>query len=457
MYYLNSRWYDSQNARFISEDTHRGYHPGDALSLNMYTYVRNNPMTRVDPSGHCDMCSFHYGDYAGYGNYSDGRYRGTGCITRDQIDTMKFYYWDAYYSWNGWNYNETDAQWRVNAMAFEATGFIGQAWDAAYNAVNGVDYQNTIMLRPDLIYTLGAQNNSLYTQSTGKWTASDGTLHYVTKSTAVFKNSGEILKSSKLIPTALAGIPLPQNLSIKSVHERNVRELQSVIRDVNAIYNSPTLLQKIHNGFLNVLDGFGEFSIGTFAGIGESFTFGMTNSIPYIRDKQGNIYYIGKAFGNTVANVASKVIGQKAGSAAIGGTIGSGGTLAAVLVPAGAAAVVYCESVSVASIAFASSNFGKVDFGKSGGSGNNRGVGGKGWEGDKAWKNNVDQVKKGGTIENFNGNVASEAEARRLIEQSGGTINRVEGAHPKGGVSNHNYPHINYTTSSGVKGTIKIK
>ena len=91
------------------------------------------------------------------------------------------------------------------------------------------------------------------------------------------------------------------------------------------------------------------------------------------------------------------------------------------------------------------------------GSGNNRGVGGKGWEGDQTWRSNVEQTKSGGTIENFNGNVPTEAEARRLIEQSGGTINRVEGPHPAGGISDHTYPHINYTTSSGVKGTIRIQ
>ena len=64
LYYVLSRWYDSQNARFISEDTHRGYHPGDALSLNLYTYVRNNPMTKIDPWGYCADCNWWLNDWS---------------------------------------------------------------------------------------------------------------------------------------------------------------------------------------------------------------------------------------------------------------------------------------------------------------------------------------------------------------------------------------------------------
>ena len=51
LYYLNSRYYDSLTARFLSEDTYRGQ-LNDPLSLNLYTYCENNPIRYIDPDGH---------------------------------------------------------------------------------------------------------------------------------------------------------------------------------------------------------------------------------------------------------------------------------------------------------------------------------------------------------------------------------------------------------------------
>jgi RHS repeat-associated protein len=51
LYYLNARFYDPELARFMQEDTYRG-DPGDPLSLNLYTYVCNNPLVYWDPTGH---------------------------------------------------------------------------------------------------------------------------------------------------------------------------------------------------------------------------------------------------------------------------------------------------------------------------------------------------------------------------------------------------------------------
>ncbi|MCR8843766.1 hypothetical protein NQ117_08705 [Paenibacillus sp. SC116] len=49
--YLRARWYDPSMGRFISEDTYEG-EPDNPLSLNLYTYVANNPLGYIDPSGH---------------------------------------------------------------------------------------------------------------------------------------------------------------------------------------------------------------------------------------------------------------------------------------------------------------------------------------------------------------------------------------------------------------------
>ena len=44
LYYFNARWYDQSIGRFISEDPIKD-------GLNWYTYVGNNPLTRIDQSG----------------------------------------------------------------------------------------------------------------------------------------------------------------------------------------------------------------------------------------------------------------------------------------------------------------------------------------------------------------------------------------------------------------------
>ena len=51
LYYLNARFYDPETARFIQQDSYSGdiYDP---LSLNLYTYSNNNPISYYDPTGH---------------------------------------------------------------------------------------------------------------------------------------------------------------------------------------------------------------------------------------------------------------------------------------------------------------------------------------------------------------------------------------------------------------------
>lgn len=49
--YLRARWYQPTMGRFINEDTYEGK-LNNPLSLNLYTYVENNPLIYVDPTGH---------------------------------------------------------------------------------------------------------------------------------------------------------------------------------------------------------------------------------------------------------------------------------------------------------------------------------------------------------------------------------------------------------------------
>ncbi|MCM1270959.1 MAG: hypothetical protein NC247_10115 [Ruminococcus flavefaciens] len=57
--YLRARYYNPTTGRFISRDSFAGRR-SDPLSLNRYTYCRNNPVRYVDPSGHdaVDAASF---------------------------------------------------------------------------------------------------------------------------------------------------------------------------------------------------------------------------------------------------------------------------------------------------------------------------------------------------------------------------------------------------------------
>ncbi|QTH45393.1 S8 family serine peptidase [Cohnella sp. LGH] len=53
-YYLNARYYDPKLARFLTEDTYRGQ-ANDPLSLNLYTYVHNEPIMYWDPTGYAEV------------------------------------------------------------------------------------------------------------------------------------------------------------------------------------------------------------------------------------------------------------------------------------------------------------------------------------------------------------------------------------------------------------------
>jgi len=69
LYNYNARLYDPVLGRFISPDS-IVQAPEDPQSLNHYSYVRNNPLKYIDPTGNQDEDSydFSYSDYFGYYN-----------------------------------------------------------------------------------------------------------------------------------------------------------------------------------------------------------------------------------------------------------------------------------------------------------------------------------------------------------------------------------------------------
>ena len=51
-----ARLYWPQIGRFVSADSYKG-DPSNPASLNLYSYVHNNPYKYTDPTGHCPMCA----------------------------------------------------------------------------------------------------------------------------------------------------------------------------------------------------------------------------------------------------------------------------------------------------------------------------------------------------------------------------------------------------------------
>lgn len=84
---------------------------------------------------------------------------------------------------------------------------------------------------------------------------------------------------------------------------------------------------------------------------------------------------------------------------------------------------------------------------------NERGVGGKGWKGDKTWRENVNTVQDGGTITELSGGVPTQNQGIELIHQAGGEVIRIEDAHLP--PNPHTFPHINYIVGK-IKGTLQI-
>ena len=100
LYYMNARYYDPANGRFISQDTYRGSidNPGQ---WHLYAYCANNPINYVDPSGHARKYSKFY-----------------VCLFRSYTDKKVEVY--LYFKSN-WRYVNSVKYFRISVM--EATGW----------------------------------------------------------------------------------------------------------------------------------------------------------------------------------------------------------------------------------------------------------------------------------------------------------------------------------------------
>jgi len=109
-YYLWARYYDPKVGRFISEDTYKGA-VDNPLTLNRYTYVHNNPINNIDPTGNYCVSADGKNAYGGGCNNLTSKYLGdditggpiisngklTGYISINGPGTLdKTNYWDSY-------------------------------------------------------------------------------------------------------------------------------------------------------------------------------------------------------------------------------------------------------------------------------------------------------------------------------------------------------------------------
>ncbi len=91
--YFGARYFASTMGRFMSPDDGSGQDITNPQSLNMYSYVQNNPLTNTDPDGH--TCQTNSSD----GNVYDDM-DGNGCSTVDQQDAERLQNGD--YDANAW-------------------------------------------------------------------------------------------------------------------------------------------------------------------------------------------------------------------------------------------------------------------------------------------------------------------------------------------------------------------
>lgn len=61
LYYVTTRYYDSEIGRFISPDSTDYLDPTTINGLNLYAYCENDPVNKYDPNGHFAITSFLIG------------------------------------------------------------------------------------------------------------------------------------------------------------------------------------------------------------------------------------------------------------------------------------------------------------------------------------------------------------------------------------------------------------
>jgi RHS repeat-associated protein len=166
--YLRSRWYDPSLGRFIQEDTYQG-DTRNPLSLNLFTYVENNPLTNVDPSGHycvsADGNWAHGGECDSAGSIylgDDSAWQGREIIHHGVVTGQLGTYGPSMpYSGNYWN-NHTD-----DKMIFKEHS-LGYTIDSVYGNAHSIPFWDDPMF---YIADFGAAVGKGLAKAVGKFIA----------------------------------------------------------------------------------------------------------------------------------------------------------------------------------------------------------------------------------------------------------------------------------------------
>ncbi|WP_027399773.1 RHS repeat-associated core domain-containing protein [Anaerovorax odorimutans] len=152
-YYLRARHYDPQVGRFIQEDTYRGD------GLNLYTYVANNPLKYVDPSGYSkcanNSSSSRYDKYSNLiaysGNVGDFRAMEAGRYTLS-LEKYKYIKDPAGQVYCAWN--DTIPSNRIDILKLKNSGFFGMEFYTrlSYLESKGIDVTKLEVQELDQIY-----------------------------------------------------------------------------------------------------------------------------------------------------------------------------------------------------------------------------------------------------------------------------------------------------------------
>lgn len=145
--YLRARWYDPSMGRFITKDTYEGQLT-NPLSQNLYTYVHNNPLSNIDPSG--NFCVSKDGQNSHLGNCDkngisvdlgndNGILEYTPIISNGQIigevDKNGGFRKVASYTMNFWDWVSTTftpEQWDKTYKAYAVNAFVDECMQANF-------------------------------------------------------------------------------------------------------------------------------------------------------------------------------------------------------------------------------------------------------------------------------------------------------------------------------------
>ena len=465
--YLRARYYAPQNGGFITQDSFSGVLT-NALSQNRYAYAHNNPVNYADPSGHSIWDSIKNG-------------------VTNAVNSVKNFVSNVA------NKVSSAVSTAVNAVKSAVTGTTTKTVANTSSAVKK-SYTNTAVRQKIGSYAGGAAAaaagsvSTSYSNSVVNGVVADSRIPFTNaagQTISVPSHFSNLAEAAKDFVRRVCDAETKRIEAQQSVELEQQKILSEFMRDAGKLIGGTAAL----GGYLFAKGPFGQlvaFLQGTVTAVGDdlsaplqslggSSSWAGSNGLYYFA-QPSTIYAplfgnqdalaLGRGFGH-ILSVALGAAGELGTTITSAGLIAASGLLAlptggTVLIPGVEAAEAVLVNGSAVSIAIMQAgvegfnNDPNMQFSSNGeASSTGRGVGGKGWRGDKTWKQNVRTISEGGTIYDLNGQVPTQQEAIDLIEEAGGTVKRIEGPH--NAPNPHNFNHINYTTPGGEKGTIRIQ